>query len=109
MLGTSADTLTSRGVKFIRFNGLEKYGHQHRKLEVSDFGLFWNEFCGNFDPLIDVVFYLQPKAVVVRIVENPTGAVYSMFLNPTERKIAAQAQEISQPKCAPDPLASRAS
>ena len=55
---------------------------------------FWSylsEFCANFDPLIDVIFLLQHKAVVVRIAEQPIGALHNIYLNPTEEDCGSSA------------------
>ena len=94
--GSTPEAIMSRGLKYVRFFGIEIYGRQQRKLDVRNFDVAWNEFCSGFQPLIDVTFYLQPKPVVERLAIEPNGALYNIFLSPLDKKMAIQSQESSQ-------------
>ena len=94
--GMSDEGLISRGLKHARFFGIEKYGRQQRRIDVRTFDILWNDFCSGFDPLIDVTFFLQPKASIAKPGRGDTGALFHIFLSPIDKKIALQQQESNQ-------------
>jgi hypothetical protein len=83
--GFNTESIIARGLKSVRFFGIEIHSRQQRKVEVRTFDLLWKVICDGFNPLIDVTFFL-----------HPTSALFNMFLTPVDRKIAFQAQESNQ-------------
>ena len=96
MPGMSAEDLISRGLKHVRFFGIEKYGRQQRRIDVRTYDILWNDFCSGFEPLIDVTFFMQPKASIFKPARGDTGSLFNIFLSPVDKKIALQQQESNQ-------------
>jgi hypothetical protein len=94
--GTNTEAIISRGLKSVRFYGIEPHGRQQRKLDVRTFELPWNEICNGFNPLVDVTFNLHPKPRIEKQTNGETGAMFNIFLTPVNRRIALQSQESSQ-------------
>jgi hypothetical protein len=94
--GLPAASIIARGLKSLRFFGIEIHSRLQRKVGVRTFELFWKVICDGFNPLIDVTFFLHPKPRVEKLANVQTSALFNMFLTPVDRKIARQAQESNQ-------------
>ena len=96
MPGMSAEDLIFRGLKHVQFFGIEKYGRQQRRVDVRTFDILWNDFSWGLEPLIDVTFFMQPKASIDKPAPGDTGSFFNIFLSPVDKKIALQQQESNQ-------------
>ena len=93
---TNSEAVIARGLKSVRFLGIEIHARQTRKIEVRSFELLWNETCSGFSPLIDVTFFLHSKPRTEKQANGQPGALFNMFLTPVDRRIAQQSQESNQ-------------
>jgi hypothetical protein len=93
--GFNAESIIARGLKSVRFFGIEIHSRQQRKVEVRTFDLLWKVICDGFNPLIEIKF-LNPKVRVEKLANLQTSALFNIFLTTVDRKIALQAQESNQ-------------